>query len=582
MSETLTGTPHVLAVIQAPGGGDFFANQALQPLLGHPLVAWSVCAARDAQRVTHLVVVTDNGEIAGIAGAYGADLLFPPPLELTWAKVNDPEILALVVLDRERIHGVRFNAVVVLSLLTPLRDGWDVDLVLEKLFLLSVDSVVGVVESTPPSVRVALTTDGRRMNGDPGGALEQLWGKDQYYGFDGAIFAMRRDLIVEQRSCFGSEPYVAVLSAKRSVVVRGGWELQLAESLLRDGVSGNRPAKKEMMTVERHIRGGRPLVLVTVNMSFLPHMRAEMVEMVDCIFAYGANRQTIVDILPDVDAWLCSPVPPYLIDGVLLQLAPRLRILATPSTGSNHIDLVWCQQKGLPVACLKDTSVVNTIYASSEFTWALIMTIMRRVHMAMARVRQNYWRDVENELRTVEFHGKTMGIIGFGRIGSNIARYAHAFRMTICAFDPYKTIHETYIQQLPAAEMVLRRADCVLISVHLDDTTRGMVTTDWYAAMKPGAVFVNVSRGEIIDESALLDHLDNGHLSGAALDVITDEYLSDKRLHPVLLYARTHENLVVTPHIAGLTVDSEYKAAKFAFDAILRTLKDGIANVHDR
>ncbi|MBF0605164.1 MAG: cytidylyltransferase [Nitrospirae bacterium] len=567
----------ILAVIQAPDGDDFIGNQALHLVLGHPLLAWTICAARDAHLVSHVVVVTNNALIAQTAKDYGADCLFPFPEELSWQRIKTTETLNRAIQEWEQIKQLRFDAVVELSLLTPLRDGADVDRALEKLMQPSVEAVVSVSEFSPPPEPITLSADGGQIISHQATSYHSVQGDSpqKYFAPNGAILAMRRNLIVEQHQCFGHNPHVVVLSPLRSVAVRSVGEIPWVESLLRDGHSGNRPAKKEMVTIERHIQGGRPLVLVTVNMSFLPKMRAEIAQVVDCIFAYGADRQTIVEILPHVDAWLCSPVPPYLMDGALLELAPRLKIVATPSTGSNHIDRIWCQQKGLEVACLKDTAVVNSIYASSEFTWGLIMTVVRRIHMAIARVRQNYWRDVENELRTVEFHGKTMGIIGYGRIGGNIARYAHAFRMNIIAYDPYKTIQETYVQQATSAMAVLQQADCLLISVHLDDTTRGMVTEGWYAAMKPGAIFINISRGEIIDEAALLRYLSNGHLSGAALDVISDEYLSDKRQHPVLCYARSHENLVVTPHIAGLTVDSEYKAAKFAFDAILRTLKLG-------
>jgi phosphoglycerate dehydrogenase-like enzyme len=99
-----------------------------------------------------------------------------------------------------------------------------------------------------------------------------------------------------------------------------------------------------------------------------------------------------------------------------------------------------------------------------------------------------------------------------------------------------------------------------------------MVDADWFAAMRDGAYFINTSRGEIIDESALLDALRSGKLSAAGVDVISNEQQSDLRDHPLIKYARTHENLIVTPHIAGLTVESEAKAANYAFGAVLETL----------
>jgi D-3-phosphoglycerate dehydrogenase / 2-oxoglutarate reductase len=313
--------------------------------------------------------------------------------------------------------------------------------------------------------------------------------------------------------------------------------------------------------------------LVTTPTHFLPKIKAEIREIADCIFAHGADKETVAKLLETADAWICSPCPTYLIDGDLLSHGKKLKIIATPSTGSNHIDRIWCEKNSIPVSCLKDSEFVKTILASSEFTWALLMATMRKLPLAVDRVKQGFWRDIEDELRAVEFNGKTLGIIGYGRIGSNNARYAKAFGMRILAFDPYQVITDDSVEQLATAEGVLKEADVVLISVHLDKTTDGMVDQSWFAQMKTGVVFINVSRGEIVNEGDLLANLESGQISVAGLDVISEEFLSEKRQHPVIKYAMTHDNLIVTPHIAGLTYDSEYKAARFSFDNIVKTLK---------
>ena len=115
-------------------------------------------------------------------------------------------------------------------------------------------------------------------------------------------------------------------------------------------------------------------------------------------------------------------------------------------------------------------------------------------------------------------------------------------------------------------------ADILLISVHLDKSTINMVNDYWFDCMKNGVYFINTSRGEVVDEDALLRNLRSGKVAAAGLDVISDEFTSDKNIHPIIEYARSNSNLIVTPHIAGLTYDSERKALDIVLESILGAL----------
>jgi phosphoglycerate dehydrogenase-like enzyme len=145
--------------------------------------------------------------------------------------------------------------------------------------------------------------------------------------------------------------------------------------------------------------------------------------------------------------------------------------------------------------------------------------------------------------------------------------------MKVVAFDPNRNIEEPYVTQMPSHREVLEDADIVMVCVHLDETTRNMVNKQWFERMKNGVYFINTSRGEIVDEDALLEALENGKVRAAAVDVITSEMTSNKKEHPMIRYASHHDNLLVTPHIAGLTVDSEYKAAQRTFEFLKQVLE---------
>ena len=568
----------ILCVIQARSGSKGIPDKNIHPVLGHPLMAYSIQAALDARLINHVVVSTDSERYAEIARSYGAEVPFLRPAELAGDTVTSAASLHHAVLAVERLKGVTFDYVVELPCVAPLRDGADVDGALTKLMESGADAVISVSDTGEKHpMRLKRLVDDRIVDftseyPEPGGCSRRQDLKPPAYIRNGAIYAMTRALIVEHQDRIGADPRPYIMPPERSINIDEPMDLALAECMMRQGFGNNRPSRRQAVRIDRFEAGRTHRVLVTAPMHFLPAMREEICRTVDAVFAYGADRETVQGLLPGMDAWLCAPCPTYLIDGELLGHGDRLKIIATPSTGSNHIDRTWCEAHNLPVACLKGTEVVHTIHASSEFCWALITATTRRLPQSVELVRQGYWRDVEDQLRAVEFNGKTMGIIGYGRIGANVARFAHAFRMAVIAYDPFREIDDPHVQQAASHNEVLAAADILLIAVHLDASTAGMVDRAWFDVMKPGVIFINISRGEIVDETALLAALESGQVGAAGLDVLSNEFLADMRTHPLVRYARHHDNLIITPHIAGLTVDSEHKAARFAFGAIRAAL----------
>jgi D-3-phosphoglycerate dehydrogenase len=166
--------------------------------------------------------------------------------------------------------------------------------------------------------------------------------------------------------------------------------------------------------------------------------------------------------------------------------------------------------------------------------------------------------------------GKVLGIIGCGRIGQMVAHYGQAFGMRTIGYDPHLAGWPVSIERCGRLEDVLVASDFVTVHVPLNEETRGLLNAAAFEHMKPGAVFVNTSRGEVTDEVALLKALETQHLRGAGLDVLTGE--PDVAAHPLHRYAQTHRNLVITPHIGGYCPETVVIAARWAFRTVCRHL----------
>jgi len=309
-------------------------------------------------------------------------------------------------------------------------------------------------------------------------------------------------------------------------------------------------------------------------MEFLPDLKEKMRKKYECSFAYQVGEKEICSILKsnDYDAWLVSPCPNFQIDGKIMDLCPSLNIISTPSTGSNHINIEDAKSRNIEVFSLKGTETVNTITASSEFTFNLMISTIRKVPYAFQGVKNGEWRESENKYRGRELSGLTLGIIGFGRIGSNLARYSLAFRMIVLAYDPYVQITNPDVTQCNTLSELVPKADIIVVCVHLNDETCGMIYGNIFEQMKDGVYFINTSRGDVVNETDFISYLKNGKVLAAGVDVISDEFKGDKNSHPLIQYSKSHNNLIITPHIAGLTYDSERKAQMAAYEAIVSYL----------
>jgi D-3-phosphoglycerate dehydrogenase len=250
----------------------------------------------------------------------------------------------------------------------------------------------------------------------------------------------------------------------------------------------------------------------------------------------------------------------HTIDREVLEAAPRLRLIGTPSTGSDHIAVAEANARGVRVITLKDErQLLDSIPATAEHAWLLIQACHRRLRPALRQVELGHWEP--QAIRGHELMGRTVGIIGYGRLGGMISRFARAFGMNVLGCDPHVTIEDPWVRQVALQDLV-KEADVISVHVHLTAQTRGLLGRDEFAAMKPGVILVNTSRGAVIDEASLLESLNEGKMFAAGLDVIDGERAADLAQHPLIRYAAEHDNLIITPHIGGCTVESQAKAVR--------------------
>lgn len=255
---------------------------------------------------------------------------------------------------------------------------------------------------------------------------------------------------------------------------------------------------------------------------------------------------------------------------------PNLKIIGTSTTGLNHIDMSEADRRGIIIASLRgESKFLRSIFPTAEETIGLIIMLMRNLPWGFDAVRRDGWD--KEKLYGHELAGKTIGIIGFGRLGSIVARFSRALGMEVIACDPY--VSAAAIRRAGAKKVsmdeVFRKSDVVSLHVLLTEKNQTLVKCRHFKLMKPTAYFINTARGEITDERALLEALKKKWIAGAALDVLANEDPrgGHVRRHPLVRYAKTHKNLLIVPHLGGATFESMARTEEFIASKIMRIVQ---------
>lgn len=232
------------------------------------------------------------------------------------------------------------------------------------------------------------------------------------------------------------------------------------------------------------------------------------------------------------------------------KLPVRCQYIVTATTGVDHVDARVLSNESISLLSLRGhEDFLETVQVTAEHTLGLLLALARKLPAACLSVENGVWD--RDQFRGVELYGKTVGIIGYGRLGRAMAQYVSAMNMNVIAFDPYVELpSDSKHVQADSLRQLLSESDVISIHVKLTDETERMLGEGEFNAMKPSVLLVNTSRGDVLDESALLHALLSGRIAGAALDVLVGEP-SISSDDPLVRYAASHANLLITPHIGG-------------------------------
>ena len=253
----------------------------------------------------------------------------------------------------------------------------------------------------------------------------------------------------------------------------------------------------------------------------------------------------------------------------VLDRAEKLKVIVTPTTGTDHIDLLHAEERGITVYSLKEEpEFLNNITDAAEHAWALLLSLVRKLPWAFATAQQGAWTEKEKPLGN-QLSGKTLGVVGYGRLGRIVAQYGKTFRMRVLVCGRRRLETPEGVEQVDF-DYLVRNSDVISIHIHLTDENRHLFDSAAFAKTKPTAVLINTSRGAIIDEGAMLNALSSGRLAGAGVDVIEGEWRTDLKNHPLIQYSRSNQNLIITPHTGGATVESQSLIYQFMIQKLVR------------
>ncbi len=260
----------------------------------------------------------------------------------------------------------------------------------------------------------------------------------------------------------------------------------------------------------------------------------------------------------------------------IIDKATNLKVIATATTGLDHIDVDYAKSKGIEILSLRgENKFLDTITGTAELAFGLLIALARQIPAGFDSVKNYEWG--REKFRGRSLYRKTLGLVGLGRLGKMMVRYGSVFGMNIIFFDPHKSQKDAAKLKCKKVSFgdLLTKSDVISVHVHLNPETENMFNKAVFARMKSVAYLINTSRGKIVNEKNLLEALKKRRIAGCATDVLADELNFDKKFknHPLVEYARKNSNLIIVPHIGGMTYESREATDIFIAQKLERCLK---------
>lgn len=291
----------------------------------------------------------------------------------------------------------------------------------------------------------------------------------------------------------------------------------------------------------------------------------------------------VIDFSSQKKFWENLPTADVVVTGLevkfskaILDRAENLKVIGSRTTQLRYIDLEECRRRGIRMVNIKANSIpLRKTPSTAEEAAALLFALIRKIPWAFDSVKNEKWE--RRKYGGNELFGKTIGLIGFGRLGRIVAGYSRAFGMRVIACDPYVNSKEMakFKVQKVNMENLLKKSDAISLHVIYNNSTYNMLKRKHFRMMKPTAIFINTARGEITDEKALLEALQKRWIAGAAVDTLAGEMSDGSHLrnNPLVKYAKGHENLIIVPHLGGATKEATERTQIYISKLIVKEIR---------
>ena len=262
----------------------------------------------------------------------------------------------------------------------------------------------------------------------------------------------------------------------------------------------------------------------------------------------------------NIDTILCNPnQQTYKIDKELLG-GTKVTLINTCSTGMNHIDVDYCNDNNIKIYSLtKDMDLINDLPSTSELAFGLMMSLLRKIPQGKNHVSEYNWDYTQFMGRQIK--DLNIGIIGYGRLGKMMFNYCKAFGANVYVYDPY--VSHTFSN----LEEIFTKCDVISLHVHVTDETKYMINKDLFGYINKDCYIINTSRGEIVNEKDIVKGLKSKTITGYGTDVIEHEF-DLLFLSPIIKAMNEGENIIITPHVGGMTVEGQTKAYTWAINKL--------------
>lgn len=314
-------------------------------------------------------------------------------------------------------------------------------------------------------------------------------------------------------------------------------------------------------------------ILNTLGEAYVPEART-VLERLGTVEYRSFTQEELEKNISDYDIAVVGLDVRY--DATVLKNAKRLKAIATATTGTDHIDMHYAKENGIEVLSLKgETNFLETITGTSELAFGLLLDMFRNITHGHIHVINGEWD--RNKYKGNNIRDKVLGVVGFGRLGKMMAHYGKGFGMRVISYDPFvdeEVFTKKGVEKVSFEEL-LKESDAISIHVHLTDDTKYMFNEKVFSDMKNSVYVINTSRGMIVNEKDLVKALKDGVIQGYAADVLDGELFFDENgthKHPLVNYSRTAENVVLTPHLGGMTYESRRDTDVFIAEKLARFL----------